>query len=171
MHWEIHPSLTLRFTSVGNFAPLGPWTISGASGAKSPPLGISQSPIHRSSWRFSVYGYNAHHSRIGVLSFLWTCHPTYFDIAREILKDQSIHIVLPENESTVIELYPVWKRKVWTTETMWARVQFKAENKSNSCMFWQMKRALDEMQGQQSNLSPMTASHLSQSNDFSDSEN
>ena len=48
MHWEIHPPRPLRFPSGGDFAPLGPWEISRASGDVFPNTSLLS----------AVYGYN-----------------------------------------------------------------------------------------------------------------
>ena len=48
MHWKIHPPRPSRFPSGGDFAPLGPWEISWASG----------SVFSNTSLLSAVYGYN-----------------------------------------------------------------------------------------------------------------
>ena len=73
------------------------------------------------------------------------CQPTYFDVAWEILKDQSIHF--PSwwiwKCSVKIKLATFSKMKAWTTETKWTRSNLKelqGEKKSNNRMSCQMMR-------------------------------
>ena len=97
MHWKIHPPRPSRFPSGGDFAPLGPWEISWASG----------SVFSKTSRLSAVYGYNTK-----------AAFPLWSEILRRLRIKRSVLIrTLSESSISIMKWLIVWS---WTI-TNWSR--------------------------------------------------